>query len=365
MLKENPENGYQLIYRDYIYMDWLIRLFHYDMYEAKNYQRDHNYRYGPIVAKISEWALILPYKYWPALWFGLSILLAGVSYFFLDKSLDLRINPISGLLVVLGYPSSVYLISLYQNSFVSLAIVCSAGYLVCKKKSFLAGLLFGVIFYKPQILVYVTAFVLFTGNIRFVLGAGLSSTLFMLISLAVCGLDAHLYWFQSLSEVMRGIQGDEMQTNIPWKGFVLTVFPEAWHQAGLIGGQVIMFAVFIWSQWMIWHQRKEGAWKEWYSLYWGVAFWALFSPHVKVYELSLALPCWFLMLSLQSSFYKKDEALKVDTLHGLFWTSGFLALFCRFIGASIVAPLLTLWYILCLLLMSKKVSVPSKSLKTG
>ena len=347
MLKEEPENGYYLMYRDYYYMDWVIRLFHKDLYEAKVYNRDHNYRYGPLVAKMSQWSLLLPYNYWPLLWFLLSIAFGVMSYVLLQKSISGMVDDrVLWLLVVFGYPSSVYILSLFQNSFASLLILCGAGYLLSKDKSICAGLLFGLIFYKPQILVYVTGFVFFAGNWRFAVGAGLSSSGMMLLSLIVCGWESHVFWVQSLFEIMRGIQGDEMRTNIPWKGFVLTALPQAWHKMATVGTNVMMLLAFVGSIFLIWRSRKKNIWREANSLYWGAMFWVLFSPHVKVYELSLALPCWFLTTTF--SFESSKQMKQLVAFHILFWISGFLGLFCRYLDISVVAPFLTIWYILVL-----------------
>ena len=91
-----------------------------------------------------------------------------------------------GWLPLLGFPAVLINIGHGQNGFLTGALLGTAA-LVCERRPWLAGALFGALIIKPHLAVLVPVFLLMAGNWRSFLAAGLSSVGLCLVSLAVFG----------------------------------------------------------------------------------------------------------------------------------------------------------------------------------
>ncbi|MEM9399040.1 MAG: glycosyltransferase family 87 protein [Verrucomicrobiota bacterium] len=352
---KSRQEGYRSIYRDFHFSTEITKIFHEANYKKGAYLDRHNYRYGPLVAWLSQKSLPIPYNYWPAGWFMLSLLAASASMYLIRQFLDShsKYNHAHILLFILAFPATIYTFVIYQNTLISLLLVCVSLYFLKKDKPWIAGIFFGLLFYKPQILVYAGAVMFLCGQWRFCLSAGVIALAQFLLSLLVCGVEANIYWVESILEIIRGVQGDEMQTNIPWKGFFYTVLPENLHTParyltyglsllGLCGTILFYYRI-----------PKNTHWQQWHLFGLAVVYWLIFSPHVKAYELTLAIPLWLNA--------RPQNALIRHLSDSLLWISALLGLFCRFINYSLAAPLLTIWILLMLYHYMESIKVFKKN----
>jgi hypothetical protein len=329
MLESSPD--YRPIYRDFVFSQEVTRLFSREAYDEGRYLDRHNYRYGPLVAWFSWKLLTVPYPWWLAGWLVFSCACAGISWILLRGCAKVR----SGSVLFFSFPPLLYGLSIFQNHLLTLVIAASVLFLLAQTRPFLAGLVFGCLAaYKPQLLPYVAGLMLLAGQWRFFGGAALTGAAWVILSLLLCGWEAHLLWWESLQEIFQGIQGDEMQTNASWKGFVLTVFPEGLQSVGsLLTGLLGLSAAAALVGASCRGRIRLGA-VEYFSL--ALGWWLLFTPHVKAYELVLALPLWLLL--------RREKETGFDAWGLSLWLIGLAAAACRFLDFSPAAPLLTVWW---------------------
>lgn len=179
------------------------------------------------------------------------------------------------------------------------------------------------------------------------MGTGLATAFWLLAGLLLCGWEAHRQWVESLLEIIHGVQGDEMETNMPWKGFVLTAVPEGCQGAAMLlanGLGLLLLGVLVYVAHRI---KKHPAWNPHHVFYLALLWWLLFTPHVKAYELVLALPLMMVLARIGDPM----KAMARGAL-ALFYLSGFAAAGCRFVGFSPGAPLVTVAFLMALAVFS-------------
>lgn len=91
-----------------------------------------------------------------------------------------------GWLPILAFPAVVVNAGHGQNGFLTAALL-GTGALVCDRRPWLAGVLFGALIIKPQLAVLIPVFLLLAGNWRSALAAGLTVVALCLLSLAIFG----------------------------------------------------------------------------------------------------------------------------------------------------------------------------------
>lgn len=344
MLRDNPDPTYRHLYHDFLFGREITRLFHEENYREGYFLDHHNFLYAPLVAWCSRQLLVIPYPYWLAAWLALSLGCFVVSALLLKKTVlvDTSWEFKSILVLCLAFPPALYTLSIYQNSLLTFAIVMSSAWLLRLKRPLAAGLVMGCAFYKPQIMPYLAIFMMLTGSWRYVAGLCVSNALWLGLGVGVCGFQAHRNWIESLLQILRGQQGDEMMTNVPWKGFVHTVFPVFLHSSAGAATYLLAGVMLGVSVYFIRKAPKIFTWTEEHTFYVALVFWMIFSAYVKPYELILALPAWFMIHNLRDD---RISELRRWSLTSLFWIAVSAAVFCRFIGFSPSAPLLTTWYI--------------------
>lgn len=337
----HDESSFKTLYHDFHWSREVIRFF-----DAQGYQKgltadDHNYRYPPMVAWISTRFIAIPYNGWLILWFIAMSGFLALSAKILWEMERLQALPLNSRLIIGAYFLSffplLYGIALYQNNLLTFLIFICACKLVHDHEYLTGGLIFGLIaVYKPQLVPYIGIISLLFGLWPFCLGAALSSILVTLAGIVVCGVESHEFWIKSVIEVIEGVQGDEMETNIPWKGFILTLTPEPIHTPAIIAARIVS-VVFL-GLFVVLQFHRPSWWQAEYALYLAATWWLIFTEHVKPYEMILATPLWIVMIQ------RKPGLRKYLMLTG-FWVAGTIAVTSRLWDASFTAPLMTLFLI--------------------
>lgn len=113
-----------------------------------------------------------------------------------------------GWLPILVFPAVMLNVGHGQNGFLTAALF-GAGALLCDRRPWLGGALFGALVVKPHLAVLVPVFLLMAGNWRSFVGAGLSAAGLSLLSLAVFGPEV---WqaFLANASAARGVLDNDL-----------------------------------------------------------------------------------------------------------------------------------------------------------
>ena len=332
--------GYHVLYRDYHFGRELYRCFEREEYEQGKELERFNFRYSPLFAWLPEQLLVVPYALWVKSWFWISLFCAMAALWLLVRGLASPAQPMACVWpLLLSFAPLTYTLGLGQNTCLTFLILCGGCYLLRNGCDLAAGLVFSCTFYKPQFMVCGFLLMLLAGQRRFCAGLAVGGLLWTLLSLWLCGWASHLDWMHSLWEILRGRQSDEMATNIPWKGFVLTVLPVQWQGVGMVFSNALALTALAWLVWRLRSLQGLAGWSADRSLALVVVWWLIFTPHVKSYELVLGLAWWI---------YFQRIAVPRGTLlfwSGFFWFCGLLALTARHWQVSLVAVPLSVWLV--------------------
>jgi|GEM_PF-4574187 len=351
VMLQNSSGNYTPLYRNFVFSKEITRIFSQDLYTESLYLDRHNYRYSPLIAWISWKLLALPYGLWVKVWGVLSIAWA-VAGFVLIRKAETGVGEVPPTfleaVLFLGFPPLLYGFSIFQNAPLTLFMAAAAAWLLKNRHAWIAGFVFGSICYKPQLLPYIAGIMLLCGQWRFAIGTGLASGFWLGMGLLLCGAEAHRHWLESLLEIVHGLQGDEMETNMPWKGFILTVLPENFHSSGLMMTHILGLLSLGLLVFFAHRIEKHSQWRPHHIFYLALLWWLLFTPHVKAYELVLALPAMMLLFRMTSPHQTMARAALA-----LFYISGFAVVSCRFVGFSPGAPLVTGAFLMTLSVLSR------------
>lgn len=127
---------------------------------------------------------LVPYAVSLALWLGVT----GTAW---AKMVRAWLGQDAGWLPILAFPAVLVNAGHGQNGFLTAALFGMAAF-THQRRPWLAGALFGALVFKPHLAVLVPLFLIFTGNWRAFLAAGISAVAICLISLAAFGLPAWL-----------------------------------------------------------------------------------------------------------------------------------------------------------------------------
>lgn len=336
------ETGFPSLYRDFAFSREITRDFHQDNFAAGRFLDRHDYRYGPWVAWVAWMLRPLPYAGWLAGWLVVSVVLLVAGWWLLRNQWPEQAIGPGGWLGLMAFPPTLYALSIYQNAPLTFGIVGSALILAKQGRAGWAGAVLACAHYKPQLLAFLFIGLLLTRQWTAALVLGSVSAAFLMVGLALCGWEAHLAWVQSLIGIMQGIQGDEMATNIPWRGWLATMVPNL--HPGMVSllanGLLVLSAGFL----VAWLRRERAEGREpdlAESLAVTVGWWLVFSPHVKPYDLVLGVPVTLVLLARSGNRWSSWVWM-------LLWAAGLLGVFSRLIGLSLAALPLTTWWLLLL-----------------
>ncbi len=336
------EQGEASLYNDFHLGKQIHHLFHSPV-SGKTWIHT-NYLYPPLCAWICGLLASVNYPLWLMLWSLLSAILYAFSFKF-----STLVNPHVSrdlffyTMIFLGFPASLYGFILYQNHILTLSVFTASVFLIHKGMHFSSGFVLGCAFYKPQLLPYLCAPMLLFGHYRFIAGCASSSILWLLIGLAIMGWDSHDSWIMNILEHASGGQSREVATHITWFGLLMSLSPEKF-PADPIWGHILSFlALTIFYVSKKYYMRHPIFMPAPLLMFAGI-YWLVFSPHVKPYELVLALPFFAWSHSLISA-QKKTSPLAI-LYTWLFIAATLVAISGRFTGLSLAAPLLTCWLVI-------------------
>ncbi len=336
------EAGFPYLYRDFAFSREITRDFHGDNFAAGRFLDRHDYRYGPIVAWVAWQLQAWPYAAWLATWLVMSLAAMTLGWWLLRQQWPSETTGPGGWLALAAFPPTLYAFSIYQNAPLTFGILAPALFLAAQGHPAWAGALLACAHYKPQLLAFLFIGLLAARHWRAAAALGAVSAALLLLGVVLCGWEAHQAWIESLIGIMRGEQGDEMATNIPWRGFIATMVP------GLAPGTVSLLAngllaasgatLFAWFQ----RDRTDGAPPDLAcSCAATLGWWLVFSPHVKPYDLILAIPATVVLLA-------RSGGSRAAWVWATLWMAALLGVFARLIGPSLAAVPLTAWWLLLL-----------------
>jgi hypothetical protein len=159
----------------------------------------HNWSY-PLFALLAFWPLAqLPYFAALALWtFGLFAIFAGVTL----SQIERPMRPLAFLLLVLAPATLINAVG-GQNGFLSAALLLG-GVLIMDRRPVLAGVLFGLLTFKPHLGLVLPFALLALGAWRTIVAATATAVMLVAISLAVFGFDPWRAYFEVAGQYQFG-----------------------------------------------------------------------------------------------------------------------------------------------------------------
>src|SRR4051812_28567511 len=159
----------------------------------------HNWSY-PLFALLAFWPLAqLPYFAALALWtFGLFTIFAGVTL----SQIKRPMRPLALLLLVLAPASLINTVG-GQNGFLSAALLLG-GVLMIDRRPVLAGVLFGLLTFKPHLGLVMPFALLALGAWRTIIAAIVTAAILVAISLSVFGFDPWRAYFEVAGQYQFG-----------------------------------------------------------------------------------------------------------------------------------------------------------------
>jgi hypothetical protein len=204
-------------------------------------------------------------------------------------SLSPALRPYGGQVAILagGFPAFFTLIRYAQLSALSLILLSLALLALARQRRFLAGLVFGLMVFKPQLAVVIALVMMLTGEWRFVAGAAVAAAGELALAWLVSDSVAMRGYFQVLWTLARDpslvqIHPGEVHSVRGFAQLLLPSLPAVASTASLLA---IVAAVWLGIQ--AWKSGAPATWK------WGqlVLLSILASPHLLTYDLILlAIP---------------------------------------------------------------------------
>jgi alpha-1,2-mannosyltransferase len=247
--------------------------------------------YPPQVSLLFAPLARLSYGYAVAVWWMVTALLYGICcYAFWTACPNLGSYGRIVALAALGYPAFFHLIAWGQTSALALACFTGMFFLLRRRQTFLAGVLFGFLAFKPQLALGPTLVLLLAGNWTLLAGAAVSAAAQFAIAIAYYGSQPLVRWVECLRStpsLLPLLEPKPYQTHclrtfwsmlVPWAGpaFLLYLVSAA---------AVIVIAA------VTWHRNKDR----------DIAFSALLltsvlvAPHLTVYDLVILAPAMLLL----------------------------------------------------------------------
>jgi len=153
------------------------------------------YIYPPLTARFYYFIGLDSYQIAHSVWMITNIVLWAGSYLFYRYHFQPRFSLMLAILY-LCFPALIHNLSIGQNSLISLWIILIVGWALKNKREWVAGFFLSCLFYKPQLLLPVTALFLFTGQFRVILASAFGSIVWLLVGILFCGLTEYFSWFR-------------------------------------------------------------------------------------------------------------------------------------------------------------------------
>lgn len=300
-----------------------------------------NYVYPPLVAWITAPFTQVSYLTYALGWLGLSILFYLIST---KQLLTITASPqlLYGLLLLLGLPTFHYTLILGQNSTLTFFIICSAATLLYRKQEIAAGIVLSFLFYKPQFIPPLLAFMLLQGHWRFVLSCCLASAIWLAMGLLICGIHTYLDWLQIVQNLNKGDFFQVTTLNQTLKMFILNLLGQASNPTPVAGflttllGATIFAGTALSLRYLTLKPFKK--WTPAHSLFFAAALMTITSPYLMHYDLLLAAG-WALLCFLED----ETSSLPSLLLWSLFWVASLFSINMLDWITPITAPLMLIY----------------------
>ncbi|MEM9445053.1 MAG: glycosyltransferase family 87 protein [Verrucomicrobiota bacterium] len=245
------------------------------------------------------------------------------------------------LLLLLSFPGFSYTLGIGQNGSISLLVITFSGFLVYKKKFFLAGGCIGLLAYKPQLILCFLPFLFFL-NKRILLGALSMLLVGGTLSFIIFGLEVHQDWLNIIlnhrSEAFNHFWG------CTWLSFVQSFLKIDSPLIGLLLA-ILSISLGIGLFFFIGSKTQAKKWPLHLHFYFATALAFLFSPYLLFYDLILFIP--FVGMILER--HQEKNTLLISVLYALTWGAVFFSILGESVGFSYVAPSLSLIFVAYLL----------------
>jgi alpha-1,2-mannosyltransferase len=293
------------------------------------------------------WLLtLLPIAMLPYAW---SLLVWTVATFAAYLAVMWKIDPErDSLWLAIAFPGAMVNLTNGQNGFFTLALL-GGGLLTLERRPILAGVMFGLMSYKPQYGILVPIFLLATGRWRTIASASVTVVILAVLSFAIFGAETWHGFFSSIAFTRHVVleQGgsgfDKLQSAFAaarlW-GFSVATSYAVQAAVGLIAAIVV-----IWIWWRTPNFELQAA-----ALATGVL---LMTPYMMDYDLVvLALPiAWIGLEGRRSGFLPWEKSLLA-----LVWL---LPLFARSLAGHALIPIAPLATLLLLADIARRALLPS------
>ncbi|NJL18872.1 MAG: DUF2029 domain-containing protein [Bdellovibrionaceae bacterium] len=214
-------------------------------------------------------------------------------------------------------------------------ILCASGLALHLDRPGLAGFIYALLFYKPQLLPAAALFLLAAGQFRFFFMLAASATAWLAVGLLLCGAQAHLAWLQSLQNMMAGLQYLQPGLNQSWKALLESAgLPAAMLPSPLFSSLSLMVPFLAGLRWRHRHSSPPCPAR---GLFLAMAIGLVVSPYVAHYDFLLVLP-WIFTQRIPNDCHSAPTSPFL-----LPWAGAALAFAGVYSGLPLGMPLLTLW----------------------
>jgi hypothetical protein len=288
-----------------------------------------NHLYPPLLTAALVPLLSIPYPGWVAGWAALSLAAWAAAAWLLTGP---RLRDPFMALTWATLPAAWYNLVLGQNGALTLLLLALA---LRASDTFpaRAGICLATTFHKPHLAPYLAGFALFRGDFRLFAATAAAALGLLALAVATLGLEPHIAWITSMLEHGRGLHEREPATHIGWNGLFLSFAPIGSPDSlpALALSAVGTALALAW----VWRFRTRLRPSE--VLAFAAACWLSLSPHAKPYDLMLAFPWAIVVWDRLPPGGKRNLWLAAFAGLGLAGIGG------RFAGFSFTAPLITLW----------------------
>jgi len=244
------------------------------------------YLYPPFVAALYAPLALLPYRAAYALFTLISLAaLAGAVLVMKPLSATVRADPWRAMAMALFFYPMLRGTFGGQNTTISLLILCGAWRLFHDNRQLAAGLVLGLLSYKPQLLVPIAGVVFLTGRYRATAGTAITAALLFAISGVLAGWDWPITWVNALKPYANADRQFNLSTSVSL-GQITDLF-------GWEGGWVLLSGLL--SLWVAWIAVRKGRVDFFAVLGIAIASSLLIPPHAMFYDLGIVLPALLLI----------------------------------------------------------------------
>ena len=307
----------------------IVRLFPGNRFSGWN--QDLTYIYPPCLPFIASQFSDFPYARFYSGWTVFSVFCYFAAAFLLLRDLPREGRRLAGVLF-LFFPGFILVLVCGQNSAFSLLVLVSAAFCLNRGREFLSGLLICLLAYKPQFLLAVIFFMLFTGRPRLVLSALTGTALTTGLCILIFGFDLHVAWVRAIMESTAATQPHPLC--ITWPGFLCGLFPVSALVMSLLAVAIALGA----QKFLRLRLPCSAGWREGHEIYGAAMLSLLTLPYALHYDLLLGLP--FLLVLVVPGLLAGRTLPMLAYL--VFWLCSLLAVKAYDWHVAFVAPVITM-----------------------